>query len=68
MKNKISVKDLSVQEIREKLIEEKKQQSKLKFNHAVSPLENPLKIRSGRRNIARLMTELSAKLSQDKKA
>ena len=32
--------------------------TKMKMNHAVSPLENPMLIRTTRRNIARLMTEL----------
>ncbi|MBS1774178.1 MAG: 50S ribosomal protein L29 [Bacteroidetes bacterium] len=30
---------------------------KLKFSHAVNPVENPLSIRTLRRNIARLKTE-----------
>jgi large subunit ribosomal protein L29 len=32
--------------------------TRLKLNHAVSPLDNPLKIKQTRKNIARLMTEL----------
>jgi large subunit ribosomal protein L29 len=36
----------------------KKQLSKLKLNHAVSPLENPNKIKVYRRTIARIETEI----------
>lgn len=45
-------------EIRERLEEEKRQLVKLHLNHAVSPLENPNKIKAFRRTIARLETEL----------
>jgi len=38
--------------------EEKRQLTKLKLNHAVSPLENPNKIKAYRKTIARLETEL----------
>ena len=50
------IKDLTTDEIREKI--EKAALTKMKMNHAVSPLENPMLIRTTRRNIARLMTEL----------
>lgn len=52
------IKDLTTEEIREKIETEKAALTKMKMNHAVSPLENPMLIRSTRRNIARLMTEL----------
>ena len=52
------IKDLSTEEIREKIETEKAALTKMKMNHAVSPLENPMLIRTTRRNIARLMTEL----------
>ena len=50
------IKDLTTEEIREKIETEKAALTKM--NHAVSPLENPMLIRTTRRNIARLMTEL----------
>ena len=53
------IKDLTTEEIREKIETEKAALTKMKMNHAVSPLENPMLIRTTRRNIARLMTELS---------
>lgn len=52
------IRELSTAEIIERLEEERKQLTKLKLNHAVSPLENPNKIKSYRRTIARMLTEL----------
>ena len=52
------IKDLTTDEIRDKIETEKAALTKMKMNHAVSPLENPMLIRTTRRNIARLMTEL----------
>ena len=61
------VKELSTNELREKIIEEKNQYSKLKSHHAVSSIENPLKIRVTRRTIARLVTELKKREIIEKK-
>ena len=52
------VRELTTGEIIERLDEEKRQLTKLKLNHAVSPLENPNKIKTYRKTIARLQTEL----------
>jgi large subunit ribosomal protein L29 len=52
------IRELSTPELLERLEEEVKQLTKLKINHAVSQLENPMKIREYRRTIARLQTEL----------
>jgi large subunit ribosomal protein L29 len=49
---------MSTGELRERLDEEKKQLRKLKMNHAVSPLENPMKIKAYRKTVARIMTDL----------
>lgn len=53
------VKELSIEELKEKLAEFKKQHADLKMAHAVTPLENPLQIRKTRRTVARLATELT---------
>ncbi|NAY92933.1 50S ribosomal protein L29 [Muricauda sp. JGD-17] len=53
------IKELSIEELKEKLAEFKKQHADLKMAHAVTPLENPLQIRSTRRTVARLATELT---------
>lgn len=58
MKNKEIV-GLSDQELMDKIKEEKAGLNKLTLNHAVSPVENPAKIRADRRNIARLNTEVN---------
>jgi large subunit ribosomal protein L29 len=52
------IRELTTGEIIERLDEEKRQLTKLKLNHAVSPLENPNKIGAYRKTIARLVTEL----------
>ena len=52
------IRELSTIELRERLEEEKKQYLKLKMNHAVSPLENPMKIKDYQKTIARMQTEL----------
>lgn len=52
------IRELTDDEVRERLDEQQKQLNKLKLNHAVSPLENPHKIKEYRKIIARLKTEL----------
>lgn len=53
------IRELSTAELQEKLGVVKKQYADLKLAHAVSPLENPLQLRSTRRTVARLSTELT---------
>jgi len=53
------IKELSVAELQEKLGETKKSYSEMKMAHAISPLENPIQLRSARRNVARIETELT---------
>jgi len=52
------IRELTSAEIIERMDEEQRQLTKLKLNHAVSPLENPNKIKAYRKTIARLKTEL----------
>ena len=52
------IKEMSTAELRERLVEEKKHLTRLKLNHAVSPLENPHKITDNKKSIARIITEL----------
>ena len=63
MKNS-EIKALTVEELTEKIGTETEAYNKLKFAQAISPLENPMKIRDSRRLIARLHTELSNKKNQ----
>jgi len=52
------LKELTTQELNEKLVEEKTNLAKLRLTHTVSQLENPLNIRYARKDVARLSTEL----------
>ncbi|MDO9633958.1 MAG: 50S ribosomal protein L29 [Paludibacter sp.] len=52
------IRELNNQEIRERLDAEKEQLVRMKLNHAISPLDNPLQIKEVRRTIARLATEI----------
>ena len=50
---------LSREDLQDKLAEYQKQLAELKMTHVISPLENPLQIKTARRAIARLKTALS---------
>jgi large subunit ribosomal protein L29 len=52
---------LSLDELRGKLEVEKENYSKLKFAHAITPIENPMRIKSARKLVARIQTEIRAK-------
>ncbi len=56
MKNS-EVRELSDKELRERIESEKETLVRMRLNHTVSPLDNPMKIRDTKRNIARLLTE-----------
>ena len=60
------IKETATAELRDKVAEETALLAKLKLNHAVSPIENPLKIKVTRKNVARLLTELSKRELQGK--
>ncbi|MBW8684292.1 50S ribosomal protein L29 [Chitinophaga rhizophila] len=57
-KDKLDLKGLSDQELKEKISEEQLRLKKITFSHAITPIENPMSIRSLRRQIAQLKTEL----------
>lgn len=50
--------EMGTAELLERLDEEKKRLTRLKLNHAVSPLDNPHQISENRKVIARINTEL----------
>jgi large subunit ribosomal protein L29 len=60
------IKELTQQELQERLDSEVTLLVRMKMNHAVSPLDNPNKIVETRRNVARLKTELRARQIQEK--
>ena len=57
MKNS-EIKELTTAEIIEKIDITKEELIRMCLNHSVNPLENPMKIRFTRKDIARLKTEL----------
>lgn len=59
------VKELTTQELTDRIAEEQSNLTRLKFSHAVSALENPLRIRSLKRDIARLNTELTRRRKEE---
>jgi large subunit ribosomal protein L29 len=58
--------EMSTKELVERLDTETDMFTRLKMNHAVSPLDNPLKLRHARRNIARMKTELRKRQLSEK--
>jgi large subunit ribosomal protein L29 len=67
MKSEV-IRELTLNEVRERLEEEKNQLTRLKLNHAVSPLENPMKIKDYRKTIARLETDLRRRQIEESKS
>ena len=57
MKTK-EIKELETKELVERIETEVAKYEQMKFNHTVSPLENPSQIKATRPDIARLKTEL----------
>ena len=58
------IKELSTAEIEERIDTELNLLSRMKMNHAVSPLDNPNKISETRKTVARLKTELNVRQLQ----
>ncbi len=58
------IKDLTLDELKEKLVSEQETLRKMKFAHQVSAIENPMKIKETRRLIARINTLLRQKATQ----
>lgn len=55
---------LSVEDLNKQLLSEQEKLTRMKLGHKVTPLENPLQIRSLRKHIARLNTELTKRQKQ----
>jgi large subunit ribosomal protein L29 len=58
---KKSITNLNEQDLTARIKEDEMRLKKLEFAHALSPLENPMSVRSLRRELARLKTELKKK-------
>ena len=61
----IDIRDLSSDDLNEKLLEQKELLVKLKMNHVVSPLENPKQLGVIKKTIARVNTELRKRELQE---
>lgn len=53
------IRELSTKEIQEKIQTEQEALTKVKLNHAITPLDNPNQIREAKKTIARLKTILT---------
>ncbi len=49
---------LSTEDLKQRLHDDSERLMKLRFNHAVNPIDNPAQLRYLRREIARLKTEM----------
>ena len=58
------IEKLSLEDLQDKLADYQKKLLDLKMSHAVSPLENPLQIKTVRRTISRLLTAITAKKNE----
>ena len=67
MKKQESIKDMSTADLNDRLEQAREQLVRLRLNHAVSPLDNPMQIRAMRKDIARYLTELRRRELEGKK-
>ena len=59
------IREMSIADLRERIELEKANLDTVKINHAISPLEDTSKIAKARKDIARMMTILADKESQN---
>jgi len=57
-----SIHGMNESDLKARLEDDLQRLKKLKFAHAISPLENPMSVRALRKDIARLKTELQRRL------
>lgn len=60
------IRELSTPDLLERIDTEKTMLVRTKLNHAITPLDNPQKIKQLKLTIARLMTELRARKLKEK--
>ena len=58
------VREMSVQDLRDRIALEKSNLDSMKLNHAISPLEDTSKVRKTRQDMARMITVLAEKEKQ----
>ena len=65
---KADLSQTSTADLQDKLKEERNALDKMRFTHAISPVENPMRIPHTKKTIARVMTELRKReLAETKK-
>ena len=60
------IRELSTPDLIERIDTEKTMLIRMKMNHAITPLDNPQKLKQTKLNIARLLTELRTRQSNEK--
>jgi large subunit ribosomal protein L29 len=63
---KEDIKELTSEELRLRLQEERDAYAKMRMNHTISPMDNPMKMREVRKGIARIQTELTMRSKSEK--
>jgi len=63
---KEAINELSTADLMERIEAAREQYVKMKMQHAVSPLDNPNKISATRKQIARMLTELTKRQNAEK--
>lgn len=57
----LEIRDMTVQELENKLVDLKKELFALRFQHAVNQLDNPARLKAVKKDIARVKTILTEK-------
>lgn len=60
------IRELSTPDLIERIDTERTMLVRMKMNHAITPLDNPQKLKQTKLTIARLLTELRARESKEK--
>lgn len=60
----VDVKDLTVEELRKRLANQRQELFETKMKASLGQVNNPLEIRSRRRDVARIMTALNSKVAR----
>jgi large subunit ribosomal protein L29 len=61
------IKEMTTEELKDKILAERVAYAKTKMAHSISPLENPVVLKANRKDIARMATELRARQLNDNK-
>jgi large subunit ribosomal protein L29 len=64
--NQEDIKQYVTEDLISKIASEQSELKRLEFNHAVTPLDNPLSIRAKRKDVARLLTEMTSRKKEQK--